>query len=87
MILSITKEIIITLRQNNLDIQDFFILKGLKDFEIDILNEYDENNTCLLVILAYQKLFRLGYIELTVDDEIELYKLSSKGEELVKNLA
>ena len=61
-----------------------FILIGLYEGKIELLDELDDYNRKRRIILLYRMLERLNLIELSDEDELSLYCLTKEGTEVVE---
>ena len=90
MILTITPKIILKLRQQGFYpdemISLYFVLKGLRDKDIDLLDAYDDFNTSKRAAISYQTIFRKGFIDRDKEGSKLFFKLTEKGENFLKDL-
>jgi len=90
MIITITPKTILRLRQQGFYpdemISLYFVLKGLKEQEVDLLDNYDDFNTSKRAAISYQTIFRKGFIERDKEGSRLFFKLTEKGEDFLKEL-
>lgn len=84
--ISITSDVLKTLKSEDLDINQLFILLALYKNNISILDIYDNDNADKeVLIFQYQKLYIHGFIESHENDE-NLYRLTSKGKLFIEEI-
>lgn len=90
MIINITPEIITKLKAAEFYPDEMFsllfVLKGLQDREIAMLDSYDDLNSSKRAAISYQKLFRLGLIEKSEEGSQTFFKLAKKGIDFLNSL-
>lgn len=90
MTIDVTKELIFKLKAQEFYPDEMFsllfVLKGLRDNEIALLDAYDDLTTSKRGVITYQKLFRLGFIEKNVEGSAAFFRLTDKGAEFLKSL-
>lgn len=80
----IDSEVIELLKQNQLSIDDLFVLLALDEMKIDLLNTYDRENRDEKVILSYQRLQRRGFLNEDESTSTIIYTLTEFAKELVR---
>lgn len=90
MIINITPNTILKLRQQGFYADEmlslFFVLKGLENSEIELLDNYDDFNTSKRAAISYQSLFRKGFIEKDKEGSRLFFRLTEKGKEFLNEL-
>ena len=87
MLLKIDQEILLLLQEEELTIEDLFVLQALNMGEIELLDVLDQNLQNMRInILCYQKLFRRSYIEACNDSSEQLWVLTKKSVEFLNKL-
>lgn len=61
-----------------------FILIGLYEGKLELLDLIDDRNKRKEIVLLYKTLERLNLIEISLEEEVSLYSLTSEGIELVE---
>lgn len=83
--LEINKEILLFLRKNDLNIEDYFVLLALYEENYEILNIYDNySKDNRIFTYIYQKLHRTGLIE--AGSGTNLFQIEFKGKNLIEDI-
>ena len=83
MSIEINEDVIKKFKTEKLSLEEYLILLLLYQKEFELLNLLDDFNRCTRSVLVYQKLFRMGYLEMDSSDSENLFKLTEKSIKLL----
>lgn len=83
--LVINKDLLFTLKQNDLFIEDYFVLKCIKEDNHDFLDIWDNMFKDKHTVIIYNKLIINNFIELDSSEKKDIFVLTQKGKQFFEN--
>lgn len=83
MMLNIDKGLMYQLKQNDLFIEDYFILKAISEADYDLIDIWDNMFKDKHCVIIYNKLIANNFIKLDSSAQNDIFVLTEKGNNLL----